>query len=182
MLAFWPVMLALSVAAKWLIIGRYRAGAYPLWSAYYFRWWVVARLQALSGAGILRARRYELYYRLMGAKVGRGCALDTAHCSSFDLVRIGDDTSVGAETQLLGHRVERRDAALIGRVEIGSRCFIGSHWALGLDVRMGNDSRLDDQSLLPDGAAITDGEERAGAPAQPAEVAVPPGSLRRTAW
>ena len=44
----------------------------------------------------------------------------------------------------------------------------------------GTTSRLDDQSLLPDGAAITDGEERAGAPGQPAEVAVPPGSLRRS--
>ncbi len=180
MLAFWPAMLALSIAAKWLIIGRYRAGAYPLWSAYYFRWWVVARLQAMSGAGILAGTPLmSLYYRLMGAKVGPGCALDTAHCSSFDLVRIGDDTSVGAETQLLGHRVEG-GMLRIGSVEIGSRCFIGSHCALGLDVRMGNDSRLDDQSLLPDGAAITDGEERAGAPGQPAEVAVPPGSLRRS--
>jgi hypothetical protein len=32
-LILWPFMLALSIAAKWLIIGRYRAGAYPLWEA-----------------------------------------------------------------------------------------------------------------------------------------------------
>jgi non-ribosomal peptide synthetase-like protein len=179
-LALWPVMLALSIAAKWLIIGRYRAGAYPLWGSYYLRWWLVARLQAMSGAGILAGTPLmSLYYRLMGAKVGRGCALDTAHCSIFDLVHIGDDTSIGAETQLPGYRVE--DGLLrIGRVEIGSRCFIGVHSALGLDVRMGNDTRLDDQSLLPDGAAIADGEWRGGAPAQPADVTVPQGPLRRS--
>ncbi len=179
-LALWPVMLAVSIAAKWLIIGRYRAGAYPLWGSYYLRWWLVARLQAMSGAGILAGTPLlSLYYRLMGAKVGRGCALDTAHCSIFDLVHIGDDTSIGAETQLSGYRVE--DGLLrIGRVEIGSRCFIGVHCALGLDVRMGNDTRLDDQSLLPDGAAIADGEWRGGAPAQPADVMVPQGPLRRS--
>ena len=120
-LALWPVMLALSIAAKWLIIGRYRQGAYPLWGSYYLRWWLVARLQALSGAGILAGTPLmSVYYRLMGARVGRDCMLDTALCSSFDLVTIGDGTSIGAETQLPGYRVEN-GALLIGRVDIGSK-------------------------------------------------------------
>ena len=29
--------------AKWLIIGRTKPGRYPLWGAYYFRWWLVQR-------------------------------------------------------------------------------------------------------------------------------------------
>jgi non-ribosomal peptide synthetase-like protein len=179
-LALWPAMLALSIAAKWLIIGRYRAGAYPLWGTYYLRWWTVARLQALSGAGLLAGTPLmSVYYRLMGAKIGRGCALDTALCSAFDLVRMGDDTSIGAETQLPACRVEDGQL-LLGRIEIGSRCFIGTHSALGLDVRMGDDARLDDQSLLPDGAAMAAGESRRGSPAQPADVAVPQGQLRRS--
>jgi non-ribosomal peptide synthetase-like protein len=179
-LALWPAMLALSIAAKWLIIGRYRAGAYPLWGSYYLRWWLVARLQAMSGAGLIAGTPLmSVYYRLMGAKVGRDCALDTALCSIFDLVSIGDDTSIGAETQLPGYRVEN-GFLLIGRVDIGSRCFIGVHSALGLDVRMGDDTRLDDQSLLPDGAAMAAGERRRGAPAQAADVTVPQGRPRRS--
>jgi non-ribosomal peptide synthetase-like protein len=178
-LALLPAMLALSIAAKWLIIGRYRAGAYPIWGSYYLRWWLVARLQAMSGAGLLAGTPLmSVYYRLMGAKVGRGCALDTALCSAFDLVSIGDDTSIGAETQLPGCRVENGHL-LIGRVDIGSRCFIGVHSALGVDVRMGEDARLDDQSLLPDGAAMAAGEQRRGAPAQAADVSVPQGRNRR---
>jgi non-ribosomal peptide synthetase-like protein len=178
-LALWPVMLALSIAAKWLIIGRYRAGAYPLWGSYYLRWWLVARLQAMSGAELLAGTPLmSVYYRLMGAKVGAGCALDTAQCSIFDLVSIGEDTSIGSETQLPGCRVEN-GCLLIGRVDIGSRCFIGVHSALGLDVRMGDDTRLDDQSLLPDGAAMAAGERRRGAPAQAADVTVPQGRPRR---
>ena len=179
-LGLWPAMLVLSIAAKWLIIGRYRAGAYPLWGSYYLRWWMVTRLQAMSGAGVLAGTPLmTVYYRLMGAKVGCGCALDTALCSIFDLVRIGDDTSVGAETQLLGCRVEN-GLLLVGRVDIGSRCFIGVHSALGLDVRMENNTRLDDQSLLPDGTVLQAGEHRRGSPAQLAEVSVPQETCRRS--
>ena len=83
-LALWPFMLALSIAAKWLIIGRYRAGAYPLWGSYYLRWWLVARLQAMSGAGLLAGTPLmSVYYRLMGAKVGPG--LRARHASLLHL-------------------------------------------------------------------------------------------------
>jgi amino acid adenylation domain-containing protein len=175
----WLVLLAISIGGKWLIIGRYRPGSYPLWGSYYVRWWLVARLQALSGAGLLAGTPLmSLYYRLMGATVGRGCTLDTALCSSFDLVTIGDDASIGADTQLLGCRIENGHL-IIGRVDIGSRCFIGVHSALGLGVRMGDGARLDDQSLLPDGASIAAGEQRRGSPAQAAEVPVPQGEPRR---
>ena len=31
----------IGIAGKWLIIGRYREGRYPLWGHYYLRWWLV---------------------------------------------------------------------------------------------------------------------------------------------
>jgi non-ribosomal peptide synthetase-like protein len=108
----------------------------------------------------------------MGAKIGHNCIIDTPLCTAYDLVSIGDETCIGAETQLLGYRIE--DGMLhIGRVEIGSRCFVGIHSALGLDTRMEDDARLSDLSLLPDGAAIPHGESWLGAPARPGEVPLP---------
>ena len=174
-----PVLMAVGIAAKWLIIGRYKPGAYPLWGSYYIRWWLVSGLQALSGAGLfLGTPLMPVYYRLMGAKVGRGCALDSAMVSAWDLVSIGDDSSISADTQLFGARVED-GYLLIGRVDIGSRCYVGGHSALGLNVRMGDESRLDAQSLLPDGTLLSPGEQRRGSPGITTKVAVPPGDISR---
>ena len=169
----YPALLISSIVFKWLVIGRYKPGKYPLWSFYYFRWWLASRIQGMSGIGLLSGTPVmSLYYRLMGAKVGRNCILDTSLCTIYDLVSIGDDTCIGAQTQLLGYRFE--DGMLIlDTVEIGSRCFVGMHCALGLNTRMGDGTRLDDLSLLPDGEVMAPGESRRGSPAQPTEVDLP---------
>ncbi|HEY1857417.1 Pls/PosA family non-ribosomal peptide synthetase [Acidocella sp.] len=178
-IALTPVLMAVGICSKWLIIGRYRPGAYPLWGSYYIRWWLASRLQVLSGAGLfLGTPLMPVYYRLMGAKVGRGCVLDSALVSAWDLVSIGDDTSISADTQLYGARVEG-GYLLIGGVDIGSRCFVGGHSALGLNVRMGDESRLAAQSLLPDGTQLEPGAQRRGSPGMAAEVPVPPGEISR---
>ena len=125
-LLVWPSWLFLSIALKWLVIGRYKPGRYPVWGFYYFRWWLVSRFQGLSWSEMfVGTPLMSLYYRAMGAKVGRNCSIDTPHCTAFDLVTIGDDTSIGPETHILGYRIE--DGWLIlGRVTIGSECFVGT--------------------------------------------------------
>lgn len=170
---YWPAMVALTIAVKWLVIGRYRPGRYPVWGFYYFRWWLVTRFQALAWSEMFSATPLmSLYYRAMGARVGRGVTLSSPHCLAFDVVSIGEDTSIGTETQLLGCRVE--DGMLvIAPINIGRDCFIGMHCNLGLGSKMGDHSRLEDMSLLPDGARLEAGEMRAGAPAQNAHVRAP---------
>ncbi len=83
LLAVYPLSLCLSVALKWLLIGRYKAGSYPLWGQYYFRWWLVNAVQSvvpidyLAGTPLL-----NVYYRLLGAKIGRNVYLGTDACSA----------------------------------------------------------------------------------------------------
>jgi non-ribosomal peptide synthetase-like protein len=169
----WPFFLLLSVAVKWTVIGRFKPGAYPVWGWYYLRWWVVSRFQLLAFPGLAAGTPLlPLYYRLMGAKVGKNCTLDTTKCTIFDLLQIGEDTSIGVETQILGYRVED-GCLLIGSIDIGNRCFVGIHSSLGLDTTMADDSRLDDLSHLPDGATLSRGECARGSPAGRGNVAVP---------
>ncbi len=172
-LGIYPTLLGVSIVAKWAIVGRYQPGEYPLWGFYYFRFWLASRFQAMSGVGLFAGTPLmSLYYRLMGAKVGRRSTIDTSLCAIYDLVTIGDDTSISSETQLLGYRIE--DGLLkIGRVDIGSRCFIGIHANLGLNTRIQNDASLDDLSLLPDNAVIQAGESHGGSPCKLSQVRLP---------
>ncbi|WP_197172349.1 Pls/PosA family non-ribosomal peptide synthetase [Novipirellula aureliae] len=169
----YPSIVGVSILAKWVIIGRYRAGSYPLWGLYYFRWWLAARIQRASGIGLVAGTPLiNLYYRLMGAKIGRGCVVNTGHCTAFDLVSIGDGSCIGSEAQLLGYTVS--DGMLhIGTIEVGRDCFVGIQSALAINSEMGDGARLDDLSLLGIGEKIPAGESRQGSPSRPCSVLVP---------
>lgn len=184
--AAWPTLLSLSIAVKWLAIGRYKPGRYPVWGFYYFRWWLVNLFQTLSWSGMfVGTPLMSLYFRMMGARVGRNATIDTPFCSAFDLVKISDGACVGSETHILGCRVEDGEL-VIGRIDIGAGCFVGMQCCLGLDVAMGDGARLDDLSLLGDGTTMAPGEARRGSPSLPADVrlAEAPGqeARRRRRW
>ena len=51
--ATWPAWLFISIAVKWLTVGRYKAGRYPVWGLYYFRWWLANRFQSLGWPDML---------------------------------------------------------------------------------------------------------------------------------
>jgi non-ribosomal peptide synthetase-like protein len=166
----WPSWLALSIALKWIVIGRYKPGRYRVWGAYYFRWWLVSRFQSLSWSEMfVGTPLMSLYYRAMGAQVGNNCNIGTPVCAAFDLISIGDRTSIGSDTHILGYRIE--DGWLIlGNVTVGSECFIGTHCCLGLNTTMGDRARLGDMSSLPDDAVVAAGQGMQGSPAESDEV------------
>ncbi|SHE87734.1 non-ribosomal peptide synthetase terminal domain of unknown function [Seinonella peptonophila] len=163
---YFPTSIILSIITKWTIIGRYRAGTYPLWGYYYYRWWLVNQFQSLvpismiSGTPLL-----NLYYRLMGAKIGRDVYIGTEEIQSFDLIHIGDKTSIGLSAQLLGYTI--RDGNLIlGTIDIGSEVYIGSNAVISPNVSIGERAQLGEQSMLSEQSYLPDNERWIGSPAQ----------------
>jgi non-ribosomal peptide synthetase-like protein len=162
----YPVMLGLSIASKWILIGKYRSGSYPLWRSYYFRWWLARLMQNIVPLWPLIGTPFlGWYYRLMGAKIGENCYFGTDELETYDLIEIGNDTSLGAESKLLGYEVN--DGYLhLGKIEIGDRCFVGVRAALELNSCMEQDSHLADLALLPMGAKIFRQQSWHGSPAK----------------
>jgi acyl-CoA synthetase (AMP-forming)/AMP-acid ligase II/acyl carrier protein len=39
----------LGIAFKWLVIGKYREGMYPMWGPYHTRWWIVDKMLRICG-------------------------------------------------------------------------------------------------------------------------------------
>ena len=164
-----PLSIFLPIVIKWIVIGRYKPGRYPLWGSYYFRWWFIGLMQSFAPTSILAGTPLmPIYLRLMGSRVGRDCYIGTPNIQIFDLISIGDKTSIGLDTQLLGYTIE--DGYLVlGKVEIGSECYIGTHSVLCPGTKMENGSMLLEQSMISEGVTIPSGESWSGAPASVSE-------------
>jgi len=166
----YPSSLLLGIISKWLIIGKFKPGKYPIYSMYYFRWWLFTRIQRMTGAQFIAGTPLiNKYMRLMGSKIGRNCIINTATFSIFDLIKIGDNSSICFETQLPGYKVEN-GYLTIGTIEIGKNCYIGIQSSVGINAVLGDDVALDDQSMIPDGSIVEKGEHLRGSPAQKATV------------
>jgi non-ribosomal peptide synthetase-like protein len=160
------VQAAICILSKWLIIGRIRPGRYRLWGCYYFRFWLVQRIHSIFSLGHFKSTpMINLYFRLMGAKIGKQVHLGTANFAAFDVISIGDRTSIGHDAILNGYNLEN-GWLVIGPISIGADCFIGSKVLVNRDTQMQPDSSLDHGSMLPPGAVIPAGEYWHGAPAR----------------
>ena len=111
--------------------------------------------------------------------------METDRLIAFDLISIGDGTSIDDSASLLGSAVESGELVL-GPIEIGRGCFVGTGSVVRERTVMEDGARLEDLSLLPSGGRIPRGETWVGSPAQPAaspapELPPPPvhGPLRR---
>ena len=168
----YPLMLTLAVVVKWVVGGRFRPGSYPLWGVFYFRWWFVNAILSIVPVDYLAGTPLlALYYRLLGAKIGRNVHLASELSTAFDLISIGDDSSIGTDAALLAHTV--KDGRLILEpIEIGRRCFVGNRSIVAGSAAMADGGRLDDLSLLPAGQTIPAEATWRGSPAKFAPVAV----------
>ena len=160
------VLTAVPVAAKWLLIGRFKAQSIPIWSFAYFRFWAVKTLMRTSpAAAFIGTPLYNAYLRLMGARIGRNVILRCQFAPvCTDLVTIGDNTIVRNETSLLGYRAQSNFIHM-GPVTIGSNAFVGEGSVLDIDTAMGDNTQLGHASSLQSGQRVPDGKRYHGSPA-----------------
>ncbi len=156
----------LPLALKWLLVGRFLPGRYPLWGWFYCRWWLARKALALAPLGTLAGSPLlPLYLRLLGARVGKGCHLATGQVHLPDLVEIGDGASVGYNAELQPFLVE--DGWLyLAPVRVGVGAFVGANAVLMPGARVGAGACLLEQSLAARGQAIPAGETWAGSPSE----------------
>jgi len=161
-----PVFTIISVATKWLVIGKMKAGDYPLWGGYYFRWWLVKTMQRLLPAQFLNGTPlYPAYLRLLGVKVAADAIISDFSFGAEDLITIGSDVSISSQTNLNNAFVE--DGLLKLRpISLGDHAYIGSSAVISGDSRMEAWSELQDLSFLQPGKTIGSGEVWQGSPAQ----------------
>ncbi|WP_254432476.1 Pls/PosA family non-ribosomal peptide synthetase [Magnetospirillum sp. SS-4] len=156
----------LSIALKWLILGRTRPGRHPLWGAYYFRWWLaqrvvsVAHIKWFQGTPIM-----SIYLRLLGARVGSDCVISELEAGAFDLVTIGDGVAIGGKVRLANAEVIG-DQLVIGTIAIGDDAHIGTSCVIGHDVVIEQGGELGDLTAITAGGRVGRYQHWDGSPAR----------------
>jgi len=181
---------AVPIAAKWLLIGRWRPQQIRLWSLAYVRFWVVKSL-VWSNPGVhlfVGSPLYGLYLRALGAKVGPRVVIHSRRIPvCTDLLTIGAGTVIRRESSFLCYRAQAGRIE-IGPVSLGRDVYVGEMAVLDIDTSMGDGAQLGHTSALHSGQAVPAGERWHGSPAQRTDtdyVRVAParcGRLRRAAY
>ncbi len=155
-----------AIAAKWLVIGRARAGRYPLWGVTYFRWWLADRISEVPPRHLLSGSSLNaMYLRALGARIGKDAVIGALSIRAPDLLTMGDGVSIGASVNLENARVERGELVL-GTIRIGNEAVVDSYAVMEGDSALGDYAQLGGLSALAAGQRVPAGEAWEGSPAR----------------
>ncbi|KAJ6461738.1 acetyl-CoA synthetase-like protein [Mycena sanguinolenta] len=118
-----------AIIFKWLVIGKYKPGKYRMWSGYYLRYWIVNQGLRISGRGIfsMHPSLEILYYRLLGARIGKGVRISKhARLGEYDLLTFGDGCVVD-KALIRGFCVEREGFFTLNRISIGRYATVNTY-------------------------------------------------------
>ncbi|MCW6510121.1 amino acid adenylation domain-containing protein [Hyphomicrobiales bacterium BP6-180914] len=155
---------ALAIGAKWLIIGRMKPGRYPLWGAYFFRWWLVQRFIGLThpkwaqGSPTMR-----LFLRALGADIGSDAVIGDVDIGAPDLLSIGAGAAIGGKVKFNNARVEGNEF-IVGPIAVGADAYIGTSCVLEEGCVVGEGAELLDLVAIQSGTRVGAGEVWDGSP------------------
>nr|WP_323809137.1 Pls/PosA family non-ribosomal peptide synthetase [Kitasatospora acidiphila] len=161
--------------AKWLLVGKFRSGEHPLWSAFVWRnelydTFVEELAMPWGGQTLLGTPYMNMWLRSLGAKIGRGAWCETHWLPESDLVSVGSGASVNRGTVLQTHLFHDRVMRL-GPVVLDEGATLGPNSIVLPGTTVGAGASIGGASLAMRGEEIPDSTRWIGNPiaAWPAE-------------
>ena len=163
-------LLALVVASKWLIIGRYQPGEHPMWTLQVWRTeFLTAIYESIavsSVLGLLQGTPFlPMVMRLLGCRIGARAYMDTTDITEFDCAEMGDDVALNAHCGLQTHLFEDR-IMKIGKIVVADRCSIGTMSIVLCNAQVQPGVNLKPLSLVMKGETLPALTDWVGSPAQ----------------
>jgi non-ribosomal peptide synthetase-like protein len=146
-LLFPPGRMTLAAGLARLVLRGVQPGEYPRGGRVHLRIWLADRIQEeLSAAGLGGAPWFPYYFRLLGAKVGKGTDLHTVPPVT-GLLTVGDAAAVEPEVDLRGYWIDG-DVVHVGAMAIGPGARIGARSMLAPGADVGADAEVAAGSLV----------------------------------
>ncbi|MGN8245161.1 Pls/PosA family non-ribosomal peptide synthetase [Cellulomonas soli] len=160
-----------TVVAKWVLVGRHRAGDHPLWSSAVWRGELADTFTEMVAAPFFAdpatgTVALVWWLRALGARIGRGVWCQSYWLPEPDLVRLGDGATVGTgcvvQTHLFHDRVMSLDTV---RLDAGAT--LGPHGVILPAARLGAGASVGPASLVLRGEHVPAGTRWVGNPIAP---------------
>lgn len=177
MLAAGLVAALISVAAKWVLVGRHRRSEHPLWSGFVWRNELadtfIEVLAAPWFASVTQGTyALNVWLRLLGATIGRGVWCDTYWLPETDLIELGDGSVVNSgcvvQTHLFHDRVLSMD-----RVTLQAGATLGPNSVILPAATIGRHATVGPASLVMRGEAVPSRTRWIGNPIGPWDAGPP---------
>lgn len=171
MLLAGAVAAASAVVAKWLLIGRIRAGEHPLWSSFIWRNEVVDTfIEMVSAPWFARAATgtpaLVWWLRGLGARIGPGTWCESYWLPEADLVTLGANSTVNRGCVVQTHLFHDRIMS-IGPVTLEDGATMGPHGVILPQARIGHGGTVGPASLVMRGETVPAGTYWMGNPVSP---------------
>jgi non-ribosomal peptide synthetase-like protein len=134
----------LSAGIRWSVLPKLKAGSYPVHGNIYCSKWLVNQIQESSLNilhGVYATVFAPFWYRLLGAKVGKGAEISTALGVVPDMLTLGDETFIA-------------DAVLLGDEHIDGGWMTMKPTVISRRSFVGNCAYIPDGTVLPENVLI----------------------------
>lgn len=165
------VAAVVAIGAKWLLVGRVRAGTHPLWSSFVWRNELadtfVEVLATPWFAGLATGSPWiTAWFRAMGARVGRGVWCESYWLPEPDLVELGDGATVNQGSVVQTHLFHDRLLATDG-VRLHRGATLGPNSVVLPAASLGRHATVGPVSLVMRGESVPEKTRWIGNPIGP---------------
>jgi len=149
-----------TVAAKWLLVGRHVPSAHPLWSSFVWRNELADTFVEVVAAPwfarpVAATPLLNAWFRLMGATIGRGVWCETWWLPETDLVELGDGATVNQGTVVQTHLFHDRMLTM-DRVVLKRGATLGPNSVILPAATLGRHATVGPVSLVMRGESVPD--------------------------
>lgn len=149
-----------------------REGEYRIPSIGLFKWLFANSLYLVVAATfmdfILLTPFANIFYRLMGAKVGKNAQINSKFCADMSLLEIGDEAVIGGHATVICHSFERH-RLILKKVKIGNKAIIGLNSVILPGCDIGEGALIAAGAVLSKNTHVAPREVYCGVPAESAK-------------
>ncbi len=166
---FGLTLAAETVILRYLLGLKLSEGEFVFFSAQGFKWAFVNAMMLIVNLTFMDFMRLTpllpMYYRLMGAKIGKRVQINTKGLADVSMIEIGDDTVLGGDAVVLGHLAEGGKLKL-RKTRIGCNVTVGLGSVVMPGCQIGDGAMIAARSVLLKGTLVPPRALFAGMPAK----------------